>query len=118
MPLYRSRAFLMAVGVAIGEMLAEEEHVHLVCPYHIADEQIVCPLIAILARLLRRPAGFDEETLGELERIVEMTGAREVASTHPRCRCSGSTMYRTSELESCTRISTSSSRSSPNSRST
>ncbi len=51
----------MAVGVAVGEMLAEEEHMHLVCPYHIADEQIVCPLIAILARLLRRPAGFDED---------------------------------------------------------
>jgi hypothetical protein len=67
-----SRAFLMAVGVTIGEMLAEEEHVHLVCPYHVADEQIVCPLIAILARLLRRPAGFDEDFFMRIEQSRDL----------------------------------------------
>ena len=62
----------MAVGVAIGEMLAQEEHVHLVCPYYIADDQIVCPVIAVLVRFLRRPARFDEDLFMRIEQSREL----------------------------------------------
>jgi hypothetical protein len=51
----------MSVRIAVGEMLGEKKHMHLVRPYYIADEQIVRPVIAILARFLGRPARFDED---------------------------------------------------------
>ena len=62
----------MAVRVPVGEMLAKEEYVHLVCPHHFADEQIVCPVIAMLARFLCRPAGFDEDFFMRIEQSRDL----------------------------------------------
>lgn len=46
------RALLMAVRVAIGEMLAQKEDVHLIGPDQVADDQVVCPVIAAVAEEL------------------------------------------------------------------
>src|ERR1700730_859863 len=51
----------MAVRIAVGEVLGEKPHVHLVGPYYVADDQIVSPIIAVFARLPRRPARLEED---------------------------------------------------------
>ena len=47
---------------------------HLVCPNHIADDQIVGPVIAVLARLPRRPAGLDENLFMRVEQSGDLPG--------------------------------------------
>jgi hypothetical protein len=57
----------MTVGIAVGEMLGKKEDVHLVRPDDVADDQIVGPVIAVLARLPRRPARLDEDLFMRVE---------------------------------------------------
>ena len=62
----------MTVGITLGKMLGKKEDVHLVCPNHIADDQIVGPVIAVLARLPRRPAGLDENLFMRVEQSGDL----------------------------------------------
>jgi hypothetical protein len=49
------------VRIAVGKVLGEEPHVHLVGSYYVADDQIVGLVIAVFVRLSRRPARLDED---------------------------------------------------------
>src|SRR6202030_415155 len=51
----------MAMRITVGEVLGEKPHVHLVGPYYVANDQIVSPVIAVVARLLRRSARLEED---------------------------------------------------------
>jgi hypothetical protein len=62
-----STGLLMTVGIAVGKMLGKKKDVHLVRPNHVADDQIVGPVITVLARLPRRPARLDEDLFMRVE---------------------------------------------------
>jgi len=69
-----STALLMTIGIAVGEMLGQKKDVHLVRPDHVADDQIVGPVIAVLARVPRGPARLDEDLFMGVEQSRDLRG--------------------------------------------
>src|ERR1700730_9295624 len=67
------------VRIAVGEMLGEKPRVHLVVRYYVADDQIVSPVIAVFARLLRRPSRLEEDLFMCVEQPRDLSRHRFTA---------------------------------------